>query len=574
MQTALALPKSEPISSAESRVLKQLLEALLFEGQLEFSQHATSNGDRMRFNLTIQGQNYTLYGKQAGFDRIRVEKNTLIASGLSLGLLLTACDSNPDAIQRLQQELQQTITLSDWNAMHLHRATTRRHLSSQQLEQLLDEGHLYHPCFKARTGFSIADHRLYGPEAGHSFQLHWLAVDRQIVKMNLPCGESQFWIKEIGQTSWALLNERLRLLDGNWHDYALLPIHPWQWLTLKADMLNNWLQDGTVLYLAAAGDSYQATQSVRSLMNVSNPVKAHIKLPLNMVNTSALRTLEPHSVCSAPVISHWLKQIVDNDPYLSQQQPLVILEEYAGILVEPEQNDLAGQLAVIWRDSIDKHAQPHETAIPFNALLLTEQDGKPFIHDWIQEYSLQVWLKQLFDTSVLPVWHLLVEHGVAIEAHAQNLILLHQDGWPQRLAARDFHESVEFVEDFLAQPELKPDFLSLDSCYADDSPDTFYWMQNVDALRELFVDTMYIYNLSELAHLLSEHYRFNERQFWRLLQTSLEQYAETHPRNVTRAARIGMQQKQFRTESLITRKLRYPQTAECHHVVKNPFYSV
>lgn len=207
-------------------------------------------------------------------------------------------------------------------------------------------------------------------------------------------------------------------------------------------------------------------------------------------------------------------------------------------------------------------------------MLLTEQDGKPFIDDWIQQYSLQAWLKQLFDTSVLPVWHLLVEHGIAIEAHAQNLILLHQDGWPQRLAARDFHESVEFVEDFLAQPELKPDFLSLDSGYADDTPDTFYWMQNVDALRELFVDTMYIYNLSELAHLLSEHYDFNERRFWRLLQTSLEQYADSHPTNLTRAARIGMQQKQFRTESLITRKLRYPQTAECHHVVKNPFYTV
>lgn len=574
MQTAVALPQSDSLSAVELRVLKQLLEALLFEGQLDCQREHCQHREQQRFTLKLASQHYVVYGHIAGFDRVRIDSASISASGLSPELLLAACDSTPPAIDKLQEELTQTILLSEWNQSHLQTPLQRRDLSASKLEQLIHEGHLYHPCFKARTSFSIADHRLFGPEAGNTFQLHWLAVKRDKVRQQLPCGESAFWIKEIGRGAWDLLNERLRLKDADWHDYALLPIHPWQWLSLKKQLLKPWMDDGTVLYLAAAGDSYQATQSVRSLMNQRYPHKAHVKLPMNMVNTSALRILEPHSVCSAPLISDWLQQLVSEDRFLSDIRPLLILKEYAGMLVEPDEDQLQGQLAVIWRESIDKHLAHGESAVPFNALLLTEADGKPFIHHWIERYSLQAWLKQLFDTSVLPVWHLLIQHGMAIEAHAQNLLLLHRDGWPGRLAARDFHESVEYVRDFLRQPALEPDFLSRDYRYQSARPNEFYWMQEVEALRELFVDTLYIYNLAELAHLLEQHYGFSEQRFWRLLQTSLQQYADDVGIDPVRLERLGMQQKQFRTESLITRKLRYPQQAECHHVVSNPFYSV
>ncbi len=574
MQTAVTLPHSDSLSAVELRVLKQLLEALLFEGQLQHRREPHPDSGRIRFTLPLAGQQFVVYGKLGSFDRVRIDTNSLSASGISIQHLLAACDSDAEAIENLQRELAQTIRLSEWNQSMLNLSRPRRALSASKLEQAIEEGHPYHPCFKARTGFTIADHRLFGPEAGNTFQLHWLAVRRDKVRQALPCAESAFWIKEIGQSAWNLLTERLRLVDADWHDYTLLPIHPWQWLSLKQDLLKSWLDNGTVLYLAAAGDSYQATQSIRSLMNQTYPSKAHIKLPMNMVNTSARRILEPHSVCSAPLISDWLDSVVKNDHFLSKLRPLVILREYAGMLVEAEAPALQGQLAVIWRESIDQHLVSGEAAVPFNALLLTEADGKPFIHHWIERYSLQSWLKQLFDTSVLPVWHLLLRHGLAIEAHAQNLLLIHRDGMPERLAARDFHESVEYVRDFLPEPSLEPDFVTLDSRYQGAAPNQFYWMQDVEALRELFVDTLYIYNLAELAFLLSEHYGFSEARFWRLLQTSLQQYDDEVGVDPARLYQLGLRQKQFRTESLITRKLRYPQKAECHHVVSNPFYSV
>src|SRR5690606_19170135 len=66
--------------------------------------------------------------------------------------------------QRLCAELWQTRALCNWNRCNLGPPRPRRGLSYRALESALDEGHPYHPCFKARTGFSLDDHRRYGPE--------------------------------------------------------------------------------------------------------------------------------------------------------------------------------------------------------------------------------------------------------------------------------------------------------------------------------------------------------------------------------------------------------------------------
>lgn len=573
MQNAHVLPLPESRSVNETRVIRQLLEALMFERQLDFVMYPMDNSDQCYFDIEINHTRYSLSGYCGGFDRIRLDSDSIHSSQLTLEDIIAACDCQQTAAAILQAELAQTIHFCDWNQQHMLRPRDRRQLSWQQLEQHIVEGHPYHPSFKSRTNFSLADHRLYGPEVGRRFQLHWLAVRRELATHCLPCGEFEFWMNELGSEQWHLLDDRLRLLDADWDEYLLLPIHPWQWLNLRGTQLQPLLEKRDLLYLAAAGDSYQASQSVRTLLNHSQPNKANVKLPLNMVNTSSLRKLEPHSVCTAPAISAWLQQIVAADAFLDQHYPLLIVPEYAGILVETDNPALSGQLAVIWRESLDCHIQPDESAIPFNSLFLIENDGLPFIEPWVQQYGLQRWLTQLFDTSILPVWHLLLQHGIAIEAHSQNLILLHQQGWPNRLAARDFHESVEFVDDFLRSPELKPAFSSLNPLYQGAADNTYFWMSEVDALRELLVDTLFIYNLSELAHVCFRYYRLPESRFWQLVNDSLNRYSATVAIDPARLERLGMQQQQFQTESLLTRKLRYPNQDECHHQVSNPFYS-
>ena len=84
---------------------------------------------------------------------------------------------------------------------------------------------------------------------------------------------------------------------------------------------------------------------------------------------------------------------------------------------------------------------------------------------------------------------MLAAHGVGLEAHAQNSLLVARSGWPRALMLRDFHDSVEYARDYLPQTTPEPDFGPRQAFY-DQAPDNqYYRMSNPEALRELVMDT-------------------------------------------------------------------------------------
>lgn len=570
-------------SSNEQRVIRQLLEALLFEQIIDYDYQLG------RFNFAIGNDHYQAAGYIGGFERIRLDETSIRQNQSgeqtvpNLCRLVNSLSANAAIKQQLLSELTQTISLCNWNSQQTKPHSSRRHLNYRELEAAIDEGHPYHPCFKARTGFSLEDHENYGPEQAPTFQLHWLAVRRPYLKQRLnKTNDSDFWQHELGLKSWALLQQRMAEQNISWSNHSLLPIHPWQWSSLEQELLAP-IQQGHLVYLGAAGDLYQPTISVRTLLNVTNPDKATIKLPMNMVNTSSLRKLPPHSVCTAPVLSEWLKNIIENDSFFQQHRSLGMQVEYAGLLVTNDASDnnenpapelqwlekLAGQLGVIFRESLERQ-HDNATALPFVALAVTEADGKPFIAPWIEQYGCEDWLKQLIDVAIIPIWHLLVHHGIALEAHAQNMVLIHKDGWPEKIIVRDFHESVEYVENYLASAEQLPDFLSLEACYQHGEDNQYFWMTHVEALRELLVDTLFVYNLCELAALMREQYQFCEDAFWSLLDSRLQAYNDAGHTSQERIEQIDIHQPQIQTESLMHKKLSGNSDLEFHHLIKNP----
>nr|MBX2858570.1 hypothetical protein [Cellvibrionaceae bacterium] len=432
----------------------------------------------------------------------------------------------------------------------------------------------------------------YGPECGGKIKLHWLAVRQCYVKNRFSATphtqgltrqqqHSDFWQDELGEQTWRLIEHRLAQQGAGWHDYHLVPAHPWQVKKL-APQLKHPLACKDIIDLGQAGDDYQASISVRTLINLSRPEKANIKLPLSMVNTSSLRTIEPHSISTAPVLSQWLSDIVNNDAFFQQQAPLVLLREYAGIRLQAptESRDSKSQagdawvaqiddkLGVIFRESLEQH-QLSSQAVPFMALAMHEQDDLPFIHAWIERYDCGPWLQQLIKTVVLPVWHLLVHHGIALEAHAQNMILIHDNGWPSKIVLRDFHESLEFVDAFVKNPEIAPDFLPLEACYRNAKPNQYYWMDSIEALRELIVDTLFVFNLTELSHLMDSVYGFSEQQFWQQVYLQLQAYQNNNNTPLQRLREVDIYQQTIQTESLLKRKLSETKQQEFHHKIAN-----
>ncbi|MBD9487150.1 IucA/IucC family siderophore biosynthesis protein [Ensifer sp. ENS11] len=556
----------------DDRVLRQLAAALLFEGVIQARQSEGGGDGATHFRWTLGGRDFRCDAILGAFGRIRplpgsvqMRESDGSWGEASLSVMVSALPGSGITRGKLLNEMKQTVAFSEWNDRHLI-ARPRREMSFAELEGAIDEGHPYHPCYKARTGFSQADHALFGPEAGQSFQLVWLLVARKHLRQALPDTEEAFWRTELGGETWAHLQGMQQQLGDCTEDFGLVPLHPWQWRNLSETLLAGWIADGDAHCLGPAGDRYTATQSVRSLLNQDRPHAASVKLPLNIVNTSSRRILEPHSVCTAPVISSWIGEIVASDPLFSEQYPLTILQEYAGIIADADE-PLAGQVGAIWRQSAQAMLETGEAVVPFTALMMMETDRRPFADDWIRRFGLMPWINRLLEVAVLPVWHLLVHHGIAVEAHGQNMLLVHRDGWPVRLILRDFHESIEFSQGFLREPEKAPDFPSLHPLYRDAELDQFYWTDNLDSLRELVMDTLFVYNLSEVSHLLDHCYDLREPLFWQRVESLLSAYPHRHA-TAGRQAQLGHDGPEILTESLMTRKL-FARKPEYHHVVPN-----
>ncbi|KXF76406.1 rhizobactin siderophore biosynthesis protein RhsF [Paramesorhizobium deserti] len=568
----MPLPRDVQGNAGRS-VMRRLAEAMIFEGLADYS--AAPAGASCRFSWRGNGVEIRCVGFVGAFGRVRIEPATLQCRRgdawdfATLDDVVASLEADREWRTQLALELDRTLVLAAWNDANLTRRQ-RRHLPHAQLDSALDEGHPYHPCFKARTGFDLDDHAAYGPEAGNIFQLAWLAVAPERLHSAFPAGERTFWEQELGPETFALLDERRAACGDAAKRFGLMPLHPWQWKALQGSELSVWLAEGSAFFLGLAGDRYAASQSVRTLFNSDHPERANVKLPMNLINSSAMRIIEPHSVCSAPSVSSWLKDAIAADPVFAERFPLKILGEYAGTIAGRD-GPLAGQIAAIWREDVSMHLSPGEAAVPLNALMMIESDGHPFVAEWIDRYGLEQWVNRLINMVVMPIYHLLAGHGIATECHGQNLILIHRDGWPVGLAMRDFHDSVEYVPDFLRDPEKVPDFLALSPAYRAAAPNEFYWMESVELLGELVLDSLFVYNLAEISHLLHCCYGLDETSFWAGIGRRLAAHGEAFGLS-DRMAALGLFKPCIRTESLLRRKL-MPPGAECAHEIPNSLAS-
>ncbi|WP_260075900.1 IucA/IucC family protein [Phaeobacter inhibens] len=552
------------------RVLRQLCEALLSEG---CAQDITWHDRGLRWQLG--DRSFRASGRCGAFGRYRLDADSIEMAQeygwrpAALEDVLSALKAPAAALAALRTDLTRTAELDDLNHQQIPRPPRRHQLGVAQMERALHEGHPYHPCYKARSGFSDTDHLRFGPESGHRFRLIGLLFHPDLIKQNLP--DDDFWPRELGQPEWNRIqgiaaDQGIDLGTGG---FALLPIHPWQWDQLAQDpLILAWQSGGQLVMIGEIGDHYSATQSVRTLMNADQPQRAHVKTAMTMRNTSSLRTLIPETVAIAPVISDWLAKVIAADPLLQHDYPLTLLPEYAGIIAG-RGTALEGHLAAIWRRSPAALGLPDTQMMPFNALSLTEGDGQPLIAPWIATHGCDRWLAQLIETAVLPVWHLMVAHGIGLEAHGQNLILQHDNGWPTGIIARDFHDGVEYVAPLLSRPDLCPDLAAIDPVFATAPLDLFHALACGDGLRELVMDTLFVFNLADLSDLMQRQFDLPESRFWQRLRARLDRYAADHGQ-AQRMAALAPFAPQIHAESLITRKIDPDRTGTYRHLIDNP----
>ncbi|MEU3523966.1 IucA/IucC family siderophore biosynthesis protein [Streptomyces sp. NPDC038707] len=242
-------------------------------------------------------------------------------------------------------------------------------------ERRVTDGHPFHPGCRSRPGFSVADQLAYGPEHGPVVELGTVPV---------PAGEclvSGEWPAE--------------LRDG---ERLLLPVHPWQ----------------AAHVLKRTYDVWRPARPLMSLRTLALPGGPHVKTALSARLTSSVRDISVYSVRAAAPLSDFAGELT------ARTDGLLHLTRTLGAVTAHSPD-----LAALLRQPPEEYAGPGERVVPVAALATTSLPGRP---GWLARFA----------RLALTVGLRLLELGVALEAHGQNLlVVLGADGTPLRLVYRD-----------------------------------------------------------------------------------------------------------------------------------------
>ena len=175
--------------------------------------------------------------------------------------------------------------------------------------------------------------------------------------------------------------------------------------------------------------------------------------------------------------------------------------------------------------------------------------------------------------TVPPVLHFLVAHGIALEAHAQNLILIHEGGRPRRLALRDFHDGIRFSATGLADRSRRPALRPTPPEHLRVNRNSYLEAEHDAEVRDFVSDCLFFVNLAELALFLEDRFDLAEERFWALARRVVEDHRRRFPALAGRAERFDVLAPEVAVEQLTARRL-LPDNEVRLHRVRNPLAAV
>ena len=390
-------------------------------------------------------------------------------------------------------------------------------------------GHSWLVANKGRVGFSATDVARYAPESRQPLRLQWVAVQRGLAEFRgtPELSEQRILAAELPEETRAAF---ARVLTGKGLDpdgYVWLPVHPWQWDHAIQVLHAADLAQQRIVPLGESPDQYLPGQSIRTMANLDTPQRYDVKLPLKILNTLVWRGIPPHCTAGAPTVTQWLRGMLDTDPYLTDETRTVFLGEIASVTVQhpylSRVTDAPYQhletLGCIWRESVSARKEADERVRTFASLLHVDTAGRAFVAELVRASGLpaEQWLRQLFETLLHPIMHVLYRYGVTFNPHGQNTLLGYDaNDVPRRLFLKDFVDDV--CVSFTPVPERGPE------------PDGHHHVlprKHPSVIRQHVVDQVFVGHFRYLAPLCADQLGVPQPRFWQLVrQTVLDFQAE------------------------------------------------
>ena len=190
-----------------------------------------------------------------------------------------------------------------------------------------------------------------------------------------------------------------------------------------------------------------------------------------------------------------------------------------------------------------------------DSAFIMQMRGRHITPPWLDKYGVETWITQLIKVTITPLLHILFGYGVALECHAQNIVLVHEDGYPIKILLKDLHDGVRYSPEHLTQQHLRPDFYSLPPAHAALNRGSFIETEDTDGIRDMTVACLFFVALSDIAIFMQTHYNYSEVAFWQQVADCVTDYQKSHPEHQVRFDLFDVFAEQTRIESLAKRRL-------------------
>ncbi|WP_058992467.1 IucA/IucC family siderophore biosynthesis protein [Haloarcula sp. CBA1127] len=435
----------------------------------------------------------------------------------------------------------------EYNNTLIADAHIRARKSQHDAESILDlpsaavegemEGHPWYTYNKGRIGFGYDDYRQYAPESKQRQHLSWIAVsrDRGMFQAVEGLEHTELLSDELGD-SYDQFYEQLvdRGLDPA--DYFLMPVHDWQWNDSIVQLFAEDIATDNIVPLGEGPDEYLPQQSIRTFSNVTDPKKRHVKLPIRVLNTNVYRGILGEQAEAAPAITEFIKSTRDNDAFLRDDCELLLPGEIASVNYEHptfSQFDEAPYqyhelLGCVWRESVVSLIDADERPLTLAALIHEDLDGTPVVSQLADQAGLDLgaWLDEFLGTLLDPLLHYLYKYGLVFMPHGTNVILIHDDGYPTRIAVKDFVDEVAISDhDFPELTAMLPNDLRDDDRYKHH----ILHQARPESLCHRIVGTLFVGVFRYMADLLARHHNYSEQRFWQQIRAAIDDYQARFP---------------------------------------------
>jgi siderophore synthetase component len=406
----------------------------------------------------------------------------------------------------------------------------------QAVETGMIEGHPGFVANNGRMGFDANDYRAYAPEAASPIQLIWLAVRKTKATFSAlsDLDYHRLLEEELGTETVISFNTQLTELGLIPEDYLFMPSHPWQWFNKLAMAFSADVANRNIVCLGYGDDQYLAQQSIRTFFNISYPEKRYVKTALSILNMGFMRGLSPYYMLATPAINEWLKELIDNDPFLTENG-FSILREVASVGYRNHYYETAlvndtpykKMLSALWRESPVSQLKPGQRLMTMASLLHLDTQGDSLLVALIASSGIDTdtWLRRYLKAYLAPLLHCFYAHDLVYMPHGENLILVLDNNVPSRAIMKDIAEEIAVLNPDAQLPEkIKrlavsvPEELKILSLFTDVFDCFFRYMNAI----------------------LVEKAGYPEERFWGLVAECVQTYQQQYPQYEEKFARYDL----------------------------------